>query len=73
MNCKARIYMKKICKYPEYKIQDHYAAWRRKQISQRLKQALSSKEKVCMEDEIHLFFPGKNEHTSHLTGQFNII
>ena len=54
-------------------ILDHDSAWRRKQHSQQLKQALFSKKEMGMKLEFHIFFSGKNDHTNHLTGQVNMI
>ncbi|XP_056009971.1 uncharacterized protein LOC125679921 isoform X2 [Ostrea edulis] len=69
LDCPARIYMKKICKFPDYKILGHDSIWKRKKQVQKLKKALSTNEDMLREEEIHIFFPGIESHKNHLTGQ----
>ncbi|XP_062603784.1 calcium-responsive transcription factor-like [Saccostrea cucullata] len=69
-DCPARIHSKRICIFPEYKINGPDSIWKRKDQSQRLKAALKDKKnKVAWKEEIHILFPSHDDHRNHVTGQ----
>ncbi|XP_061182399.1 uncharacterized protein LOC133190730 [Saccostrea echinata] len=69
-DCPARIYLKRICIFPEYKINGPDSIWKRKDQSRRHKTALDEKkDQVAWEEEIHIPFPSQAELRNHVTGQ----
>ncbi|XP_065939419.1 calcium-responsive transcription factor-like [Magallana gigas] len=69
-DCPARIHLKRICVFPEYKINGPDSIWKRKDQSRRLKTDLENKkDPVTWEEEIHILFPSLDDHRNHVTGQ----
>lgn len=63
MNCPGRIYMKKICKFPDYKILGNDSSWKRKRSGKKLKRALSENNEVSRDKLNFIYFIQKRRAT----------